>query len=307
MNASKFSIYLFILSALVSACEDYTESYPVPEPSIVAKFTYVSATEFDSPDTVQFFNETYVPEGITQEITYLWDFGDSATSTEVNPTHVYQNEGTYEVTLTPLAEVENRRISSSEKLTFIRKLKGDTLFFEDFDDLDVFPGDWALFNVDQGTVASSRADLQGLNDSAWIVWQSNYFESKVALSTSWYNEEDLDANDWMILPLVKLGQNSTLSWEAMSMTTSGSYPDSYQIRISTTSQDVEGCLANPILYRVFDESWGVDADTPGDGIKNRSVSLAKYANQEVYIAFRIVTPYPGGDRLAIDNISIVEE
>ena len=31
---------------------------------------------------------------------YLWDFGDNSTSTELNPTHIYSNPGTYQVTLT---------------------------------------------------------------------------------------------------------------------------------------------------------------------------------------------------------------
>jgi PKD repeat protein len=31
---------------------------------------------------------------------YLWDFGDGTTSTEMNPVHVYAKAGTFEVTLT---------------------------------------------------------------------------------------------------------------------------------------------------------------------------------------------------------------
>ncbi|WP_442869041.1 PKD domain-containing protein [Bacillus sp. BP-3] len=33
-------------------------------------------------------------------VSYLWDFGDSNTSTEANPTHTYKKEGTYTATLT---------------------------------------------------------------------------------------------------------------------------------------------------------------------------------------------------------------
>ncbi|WP_368087053.1 PKD domain-containing protein [Bacillus sp. 71mf] len=33
-------------------------------------------------------------------ISYLWDFGDGKTSTEANPTHAYEKEGTYTATLT---------------------------------------------------------------------------------------------------------------------------------------------------------------------------------------------------------------
>ncbi|NUM48073.1 MAG: PKD domain-containing protein, partial [Anaerolineales bacterium] len=34
------------------------------------------------------------------DLTYLWDFGDGNTSTDVNPTHLYATLGTYTVTLT---------------------------------------------------------------------------------------------------------------------------------------------------------------------------------------------------------------
>jgi PKD repeat protein len=36
----------------------------------------------------------------TNGTTYLWDFGDGTTSTDMNTSHVYESEGTYSVTLT---------------------------------------------------------------------------------------------------------------------------------------------------------------------------------------------------------------
>jgi PKD repeat protein len=44
---------------------------------------------------------------------WVWDFGDGATSTEQNPTHVYQQEGSYDVTLT----VSNSYGTDTEKKT----------------------------------------------------------------------------------------------------------------------------------------------------------------------------------------------
>ena len=41
---------------------------------------------------------------------WLWNFGDGTTSTEENPTHIYQNDGEYEVSL----QIENNNCSSSE-------------------------------------------------------------------------------------------------------------------------------------------------------------------------------------------------
>jgi PKD repeat protein len=57
-----------------------------------ASFTFEADEE--SRETIYF---TYTGEGA---MAWLWDFGDGATSTEENPTHVYSSSGTYTVTLT---------------------------------------------------------------------------------------------------------------------------------------------------------------------------------------------------------------
>ncbi|WP_429794385.1 collagenase [Bacillus toyonensis] len=47
-------------------------------------------------------------------ISYLWDFGDGETSTEANPTHAYEKEGTYTATLTMK---DNQGKESKERMT----------------------------------------------------------------------------------------------------------------------------------------------------------------------------------------------
>jgi PKD repeat protein len=48
--------------------------------------------------TINFKNDSTV-SGLT-DVTYEWDFGDESTSTDMNPTHTYQDNGTYNVVLT---------------------------------------------------------------------------------------------------------------------------------------------------------------------------------------------------------------
>jgi hypothetical protein len=50
----------------------------------------------------------------------------------------------------------------------------------------------------------------------------------------------------------------------------------------------------------------VGDDVGGEGIQHREVNLSGYAGQTVYIGFRLMTPYPGGDRLGIDNIKVTD-
>ncbi|MCX6269925.1 MAG: PKD domain-containing protein [Bacteroidetes bacterium] len=47
------------------------------------------------PVTVHFLNGS-----VPKSATFLWDFGDDSTSTEYSPTHIYNGEGIYSVTLT---------------------------------------------------------------------------------------------------------------------------------------------------------------------------------------------------------------
>jgi PKD repeat protein len=64
------------------------------QPSVVAEFT-ANPIQGSAPLIVQFNNQS------TGDIVgYFWDFGDSTTSSEQNPQHIYQNAGNYSVTLT---------------------------------------------------------------------------------------------------------------------------------------------------------------------------------------------------------------
>ncbi|MFN8378360.1 MAG: PKD domain-containing protein [Anaerolineae bacterium] len=74
---------------------------PTPQPSAtptiprpVAAFSQ-SATAGDAPVTVRFFNQS---SGVISS--FLWNFGDGTTSSEINPTKTYVTPGLYNVTLT---------------------------------------------------------------------------------------------------------------------------------------------------------------------------------------------------------------
>ena len=69
----------------------------IAPPQITADFT-ADTTNGETPLTVS-FTDLSAAENTT--ITgWLWDFGDDSTSTEQNPTHVYETAGVYTVSLT---------------------------------------------------------------------------------------------------------------------------------------------------------------------------------------------------------------
>ncbi|MBI5092446.1 MAG: PKD domain-containing protein, partial [Candidatus Hydrogenedentes bacterium] len=76
---------------------------PLPDASFTA-----NGERFVIGDTVQFLDESRPPEGgsITS---WLWTFGDGATSTEQNPAHAYNAAGRYDVSLSITTTGGNRQ------------------------------------------------------------------------------------------------------------------------------------------------------------------------------------------------------
>ena len=178
-----------------------------------------------------------------------------------------------------------RNIEFDNTKKVIHNARGvNAIFAEDFDGIPgptaggpgtyVFPSGWVLANVDGLTPAAAVAYV---ND-AWERREDFKFNvgDSAVFSTSWYAPGG-QADDWMITPAINIGSASILKWNAVSY--DPLYPDGYEVRISTTTQDVAGCLANPVLYSITSEnsSW-----------TERTIDLAAagYANQTVYIAFR---------------------
>jgi len=312
----KYITWIMVLLAGVFfyACEDYTEDYNVPEASLVAEFTYTPTEDLSADEPIKFTNNSIIPDRYTNP-EFHWSFGDGTDTTLTDWDEVVINEGGLKKIMDTLSHTYDTAMSYNVELlittqvgdsakyseTLIIQPGGEVLLEEKFDDINTIPESWVLVNGDGGTVASSNPDFQPLNDSAWIVWNSSVFESKIAIGTSWYNEE-VDADDWMILPGLQVTESTILTWDAVSLTSSGDYPDDYQVFVSTTTQDKEGCLENAPLLTIDDEAVG--ADVGGEGIQHHEIDLSEYAGQTIYIGFRLMTPYPGGDRLGIDNIKV---
>lgn len=301
---------------LLTACEDYTEDYDVPEPSVVASFSVMTEGELSADEPIRFVNNSVLPKSFSQP-RFHWDFGDGQdtvvegyASVQLDNgdvikvfdtiSHVYDTAMQFTVSMQVMGSEQS---SSPVNERVLIQPGGDILFSENFDSIQVFPESWVLVNGDEGTVATSIPDLANLSDSAWIVWRSGLFNSKIAVGTSWY-EETVGADDWMITPAIELGANGLLTFDAVSLTTTGDYPDDYQVFISTTTQDPAGCLDNGAALTVAGEEVGEDVG--GEGIQHREVDLSGYAGETVYIGFRLMTPYPGGDRLGIDNIKVTD-
>jgi hypothetical protein len=164
----------------------------------------------------------------------------------------------------------------------------------DFEDGQM-PAEFTLINQD-GLMPNQPDDI-GFLDTAWMVIESGLLESFAALSISWYVDDAGPADDWMILPKFELGAGASLSWTAQSTTSSGNFPDSYQVLINTGEPTYDDFGNNGQIIAEY-------APEEFETAQSRSVDLSDYAGQAVHIAFRNITP--SGDALLIDDITLTE-
>ena len=114
-----------------------------------ALFSYVSVGK-----TVTFTNEST----ITGTVTYAWQFGDGATSTETNPVHTYDLKGEYTVTLT--ATDQNAKTYPISTKVKVDKETRISLTDNSFDDWNAVTGDKYVVNVgdNAGAMVAAKFD-----------------------------------------------------------------------------------------------------------------------------------------------------
>ncbi len=120
-------IALCLLLFTLSNCGD--DSFPVPPASTVASFSSTIDNNSFAPATASFQNESIVP-AYAAPATYAWRFGDGTTSSEENPTHLYESPGWYTVTLVTSSQ---NQVHETSKTVVIKDpaATGLALYFSD--------------------------------------------------------------------------------------------------------------------------------------------------------------------------------
>jgi len=141
-------------------------------------------------------------------------------------------------------------------------------WLENFD--SGIPSTWTLYDQDGLTPASGIASLI---TGAWSPASLTSGE-KIIISTSWYTPAGT-ANDWIVSPAFTVtSTNMVLHWDELAL--DPSYPDGYEVRISTTGSAVSDFTT--VLYSTTGASSG--------GFATKATSLAAYNGQTVRVAFR---------------------
>ncbi|TVR78527.1 MAG: T9SS C-terminal target domain-containing protein [Chitinophagaceae bacterium] len=161
-------------------------------------------------------------------------------------------------------------------ITGVFSVNSQTLFSEDFSSGTIDTSIITLKDEDGLTINPSISPPFPATAS-WVVLQEQGNQNYYAASTSWFEPEGCCADDWMILPSVSIGDFTALSWRAMAV--DASFPDGYEVRISTAGTDIADFMANPPLLAVPAENstW-----------TEREILLFDegYTNTDVHIAFR---------------------
>lgn len=110
MKRLQIPILITLIFCFVYSCGD--DDFPVPPASTVPQFTYTIDNGEFAPATVVFTNTSIVP-GNVGVASYSWNFGDGESSTEANPSHLYEESGAYSVNLvvTTSGSLEIRQVT----------------------------------------------------------------------------------------------------------------------------------------------------------------------------------------------------
>ena len=120
MKVNKHILPIILLACIAGACKKDKDS---PDADIFYKVNIADKT-------VTFTNET------TGAVSYKWDFGDGATSTETSPVHTYPGKGKYVPTL--YATTKDGRVTEGATVIYIAKtspVKLDDKSLADWDGL----------------------------------------------------------------------------------------------------------------------------------------------------------------------------
>ncbi len=169
------------------------------------------------------------------------------------------------------------------------------MYSQTFENTSSLFQNYVLANLDKADPAGT--DWDTLKSVPWFVAIAGPAGNHAAIATSNY-EPAAAAEDWFVTPAIRIGKASKLSWKSLSLTAGKT--DTYQVYVSTTEQSVAGCL--------FNGSSGSYTSGNAAAFVSNTLDLAAagYANQSIYIGFRLNTK-SGGDKIAIDDILVTED
>ncbi len=160
------------------------------------------------------------------------------------------------------------------------------------------PVGWKVRDIDNQNLAPQ---IDTLYKKGWHIIRDFKTAGNTSIaSPSWYDNDSIAADDWLILPATQVGNNTCFSWFAYSQ--DRFFAESYEVLIS-----LDAPSGPDDILQNFDTLTLVKQE--GFFINYRSVNLSdvaggKYKNKQAYIAFRHTSL--NKFMLVLDDIRIAE-
>ena len=236
---------------------DCAQSHCYSNPTVVVDAPLIANFDFNpsclSAFTVDFESTT---SGGTEPYTYLWEFGDGATSTEENPTHTYTSNGPYNVTLT-VFDADNTDSYNFEILNFDSYMPPEI-------------------------TAPENLDLEGCDVNA--ISQFGYSETPIVLTES----EFLDLGGSLVLTndLVSITYSDTTSGNCPTVVTrtftvqDACDNNASDVQVITISDSIlpTATSPSPINVQCIDEVPAPDVNIVTDEADNCSVPVVAFVS-----------------------------
>ncbi len=186
-----------------------------------------------------------------------WDFGDGNSSTDQNPTHIFENYGLYTVTLT----VSDGSVSSMEAdYITVSSPPAETILSESFE--TELPSDW--------TVIDNDAD-----GNQWLRYSDDAHDGSVSMGVQ-YNSSGND--DWLITPQLTLTENSSVSFSFWARSLSASWLEDFNVLLSTSGNSISDFTTTLESMTSTPYNW-----------TEYSYDLSAYSGQTIYLAVQCVS------------------
>ncbi|MEX1190346.1 MAG: choice-of-anchor J domain-containing protein [Brumimicrobium sp.] len=162
------------------------------------------------------------------------------------------------------------------------------ILVENFDNSGL-PSGWTRVDNDNNTPAEDVNEYT----KAWIYKEDPINAGNGTFSSTSYFDPIDRADRWLITPQVTLGSSGNyISWKGLSH--DASFPDSYKVMISTTSNDISDFTDTLVVISNELPEW-----------TDRLMDLEEYADETIYLAF--VNTTFDGFKLYLDSVYVREQ
>ncbi|MDP6143877.1 MAG: choice-of-anchor J domain-containing protein, partial [Candidatus Marinimicrobia bacterium] len=190
---------------------------------------------------------------------WSWDFGDGNPSTVQHPTHIFENPGSYTVTLT----VSDGTDSDSETKTDYIEIStppAETNLSESFE--TELPSDWTVIDNDG-------------DGNQWLRFSDDGHDGSISMGVQ-YNSSGND--DWLITPQLTLSANSSISFSFWARSLLANYLEDFNVKLATSGNSISD----------FTITLEAVTSAPFDWTEY-SYDLSTYSGQSIYLAVQCVS------------------